>query len=523
MFPNSPELTPSKESVPTDAVSILFGSHIGSLADFGCTHRRIRGRLYITEEAVLFYSNLLGFETRIAVLLADIDYMELCRTTSIELQLCDGEVYTFRSFQNREEVFQVLSRLKRKDDVKKNRKTDSLSSPTHGTGLVRSKTLDPAALASMRSASTDIPSTPVRLASAEPSEDDSLDEQSLTSSVATPLRSNRRRAASENSIASPPHTPDAHLGSSVLSQKIDFNGSESQDYSSSTDQITSPDMSAESMEKEWRAALHVQQTIGTEHIGIESLELPCSLHSFFESFLADNAPHSMEQFQREQIGDKDIRLSPWTHDEVTGVDTRSMTFIHPIKNSMGMGPSEALTSRKQKMRRFGALGLTLENTTQVEGVPVADAFFVRDHWLVESLDDGERVRLTTRFGAHFHKRVLFKGFIEKSVYSQTTEWYATYARLLTDVMQEEKVTDFDESKMVSNHTLDQSTDHFQALECSIMQMKKQVMVCAFVLLLVFVQLFVLSWNVAKLRSEVARMGESTFIVSATHSTNGHEL
>src|SRR6476661_10296222 len=79
--------TPAKDAAanaavvdPNSVVSLVFGyTNVGSLADFGCTHGRIRGRLYVTTDSILFYSNLLGFETRITVLLADVLSMELCR------------------------------------------------------------------------------------------------------------------------------------------------------------------------------------------------------------------------------------------------------------------------------------------------------------------------------------------------------------------------------------------------------------------------------------------------------------
>lgn len=161
-----------------------------------------------------------------------------------------------------------------------------------------------------------------------------------------------------------------------------------------------------------------------------------SLDRFHDLFLADHAEYSLDWYQRTRIGDRDIEITPW---QAVGETewTRTMVFCHPIKNSMGMGPSSAKTTRQQRLRRFLDLGMELENTTVVEGIPSADAFHVQDHWLIEAEGDG--LRLETRYGARFTKRALFRGIIEKNINKETQEWFLGYAKMVQDVLEVAKV------------------------------------------------------------------------------------
>lgn len=119
-----------------------------------------------------------------------------------------------------------------------------------------------------------------------------------------------------------------------------------------------------------------------------------------------------------------------------------MTFTHPLKKSaLGVGPSEARTSRQQRLRRFGKTGMLVENTTVIVDatIPSGDTFYVQDYWLLEAhvgppptahLNDKEHVTLTTRFGTRFTKRTLLRGIIEKNVLKETTKWFQGYAVML---------------------------------------------------------------------------------------------
>ena len=165
------------------------------------------------------------------------------------------------------------------------------------------------------------------------------------------------------------------------------------------------------------------------------------MERFHQLFLADGAPYSLERYQREEIGDKDIELAGWDAGD-DGVLTRSMSFIHPVKNSFGVGPPEVRTTKQQRLKRYHHFGLYMENTTVVEGVPSADAFYVQDNWIVEAVNEDEVV-LTVRFGTRFTKRALFKGLIEKNILKETTDWFKGYA----DMVQKASVTKREETRI----------------------------------------------------------------------------
>ncbi len=93
----------------TNEAQELFGRAIGlCYGSFSCSHSRIPGRLYVSSRALLFYSSLLGFETRISLDFHDVLEIELFRTTSISVRTFEGETYVFKSFEDRNAALQLL-------------------------------------------------------------------------------------------------------------------------------------------------------------------------------------------------------------------------------------------------------------------------------------------------------------------------------------------------------------------------------------------------------------------------------
>lgn len=370
----------------SDIIRTIFGESVGPCwGDFFCSHNRIRGRLYASSLAVLFYSNLLGFERRICLRFSEISQLELCRTTSIQLTMQDGEVYIFRSFNNREQVLQILKGLKILEDRRRVNGRSSMQ-------------------AANRSASGQL-------------------WVSSTDSTATPLVSNRRRSVSDSLIQNSQQDFGGGL-MPFLEEQIDDD-----DVSTQLTEEEEPTETAWLKAKEWNLPDNATT-------GIESLSIPMSLEQFFTTFFADDALYSLDRYQRNKIGDRDIEITGWYQED--GALTRTMNFVHPIKSSYGMGPSEARTTRQQRLKRFGDLGISIENTTVVEGIPSADAFFVQDQWLVESTGENE-VKLTTRFGTRFTKRALFRGLIEKNILKETTDWFIGYSEMIGEALQEKPI------------------------------------------------------------------------------------
>jgi VAD1 Analog of StAR-related lipid transfer domain len=162
---------------------------------------------------------------------------------------------------------------------------------------------------------------------------------------------------------------------------------------------------------------------------------------FYKLFLQDDATASFDCYQRDYIHDRDVSLTRWSRDghlcdaDKITEQSRVLTFTHPIKNTMLMGPSEARTTRKQKLRRFQHCGITLENDTAVEGIPAADTFSVRDFWRIEA-DGTDHVILSVNFAPNFTKRTIFKNIIEKSVVKETSVWFSGYIAMMQETLQE---------------------------------------------------------------------------------------
>lgn len=93
-------------------VLALFGPSVGPcVGDYSTTYFRANGRLYAASQAILFYSNLFGFERRLCLRFSDIERIEIYRSTSIKISMVDCEDHIFRKFTNRERVLQVLNDL----------------------------------------------------------------------------------------------------------------------------------------------------------------------------------------------------------------------------------------------------------------------------------------------------------------------------------------------------------------------------------------------------------------------------
>jgi hypothetical protein len=184
----------------SDTVQALFGESAGSSwGDFFCTHNRIRGRLFATSQAVLFYSNLLGFERRLSLKYQDVMEMELYRSTSILISTVDCETYIFKSFHQRKHVLQLLRGLKILVDRQQNRwssqadtgSTNGIAAAaTTATGRPDESTSSDSRLTPSLAAASPLVSSPSLIFSPLPS---------------TPPRmtSNRRRAVSDSVVGIP--------------------------------------------------------------------------------------------------------------------------------------------------------------------------------------------------------------------------------------------------------------------------------------------------------------------------------
>jgi len=91
----------------TEFIKALFGDTGVVVGDYSCSYQRQAGRLYVSTDAVFFYSNLFGFEKRIKIDYTNVVEIELVRTTSVFIKTSDEE-FIFRSFEARESVLELI-------------------------------------------------------------------------------------------------------------------------------------------------------------------------------------------------------------------------------------------------------------------------------------------------------------------------------------------------------------------------------------------------------------------------------
>lgn len=171
------------------------------------------------------------------------------------------------------------------------------------------------------------------------------------------------------------------------------------------------DVHQQSLEKQWSTVI---DTVYAE-TAVDKLELACTLDTFFEMFVADNAKYSIPTFMKES-GDEEIQCSPWTIDEDGVTKSRTIEYTHPI--SAPMAPPMARARKEQTYKGFGSKGMVLETRTYVSDVPMTDCFYVADRILVEPIrnnnNNDDKVMVTMSFEMEFVKSTMFKAIIMRT-------------------------------------------------------------------------------------------------------------
>jgi hypothetical protein len=142
------------------------------------------------------------------------------------------------------------------------------------------------------------------------------------------------------------------------------------------------------------------------------------------TFFQDSAPYPLSRYQQEQIGATEVRFSSWNVPKSPAkvyILEREIDYIHPLKNSFG--PSEAKTSRNQKLWHYGNFYTVIQNITNVEGIPMADCFQVHDQWIIRTTGENAFVTLSVSFHVEFVKRTMFKSLIQNNVKAETKKWF----------------------------------------------------------------------------------------------------
>lgn len=179
-----------------------------------------------------------------------------------------------------------------------------------------------------------------------------------------------------------------------------------------------------SVEQQWSSV--VEESVAYAEKAVEKHELPCSLESFFELFVADNAKYSVPIFMKES-GDEEIQCSPWKTDEDGVTKSRTIEYTHPI--NAPMAPPMARARKEQSYQTFGTNGMILETKTYVADVPMTDCFYVADQILVEPVD-ASKVVVTMSFGLEFVKSTMFRAIIVRTTKGE----FVSFMQRLTHFM-----------------------------------------------------------------------------------------
>ena len=224
------------------------------------------------------------------------------------------------------------------------------------------------------------------------------------------------------------------------------------------------------------------------------------MSQFFQTFLADDATYSLVHHQSDHVHDKDVQATPWKR--AGSVMTRTITFTHPIKSSMGLGPSEARTTRQQRLEKFDHVGILLENVTTVGGIPAADTFEMRDCWLLEQLEEGQ-TKLASSFQVHFTKRSIFRGIIEKNIRKETLDWWSGYSEMLQKMLQEQlgsRAPEDSQSPVLGDQILLRLQ---KSMQSTVRLLALAVIILVLVLIVLCVQLALLQQELSSLKNSFA--------------------
>lgn len=337
----------------TEFIKALFGDTGIVVGDFSCSYQRQAGRLYVSTDAVFFYSNLFGFEKRIKIDYTNAMEIDLVRTTSVFIKTSDEELFIFRSFEDRQSVLELIKTFHSK-------KEPSVDIPS--------------AILSVDTKIDDLASLSEH--------DDNETKQHVTKSSQDSPEDNKIHKSKAGSI-----NPNSLDGTLFWEQmKKHSNG--------------------------WDSIITAQK-------------LPFnSVADFFDTFLRDSSPRSMSYFQSKVMGDSNVTLEAWTKNTAPEGDqstedslSRVIEFEHATRWAV------ANVKRRQTYQTCGKHAI-IQNFTNLQGIPQADAFFVEDMWLLETQSD--HVILDVKCRIVWLKSTMLQSVITKRTKLEAKEWFDKY-------------------------------------------------------------------------------------------------
>lgn len=155
-------------------------------------------------------------------------------------------------------------------------------------------------------------------------------------------------------------------------------------------------------------------------------ELPCTLTSFFDLFLADDAKYSIPTFMQAN-GEENVNSSSWK--KGGQFKSRVVMYTHPV--NAPMAPPKARARKEQEYQQYENYGLVLETKTFVEDVPMTDCFFVAEMIRVERLSD-DKVSISMLFDIRFVKSTMFKSIITRTTKREVEKSMQELAKFMSE-------------------------------------------------------------------------------------------
>lgn len=174
-----------------------------------------------------------------------------------------------------------------------------------------------------------------------------------------------------------------------------------------------------------------------EFTSVLSVVIPqLKIDDWYELFLSDDAPNSIEMYQTKFIGDTNFNVDEWRNADKINVESeslqRNLTYLHKISGAStkmpGM-PTTAETFQHQTWKRYGDYGALMKTTTKVgKSVPMGDCFHVENEWLIEQniINNVPCITLSVKVRLVFTKRTMFQSIITKNVLAETKRWFDGY-------------------------------------------------------------------------------------------------
>lgn len=447
------------ELYTTEIVRAMFGPGVGSVVgDYSCSYKRNSGRLYLSTNALCYYSNLFGSENKYIFRLSEIIDFTKIKSSGISIKDITGLDHNFRSFNDRDAVYDIIVRLHTEHTANNASRSESGTRPTSqdvtSTGVMapsaRAATFAGLVLAEAYTISMVPRSVPHEGGTSRTgSSDRRFKSFSSFSDASSSVKWPKTKMSSKRSKKKHSRVRSKSVDTFDRMNRLDEESESTASEDMSEDEQHHLDKMAETPAAEDPAQRWSSLTKEKlKDTALDGVHLSCGLDSFYDKFLADDAPFSFGNFQTTKIGDFELELERWEKGGEENGDKRIIKFRHPLKHKLG--PSSASMEKHQFCHIVRGHGILLKSCTYGKGFPAADAFHVEDMWIIEPNDSGG-VSMTVLFQVHYSKSTMLRKLIDSNTRQEYTTMYTKYLDMVASALGEktEPVETVEEGKHIS--------------------------------------------------------------------------